>query len=136
MSIEKLVFLIFPGIGVLLMLIALLVWLRTKRFVAESLRAQGTVVGFEESHDEGSTTYAPVVNFTAQSGVAVQFTDKVYSRPRGYDVGQQVEVLYHYQNPRRARLASPFRLYFVPGLLGGMGFTFASIGAIVFWFMP
>jgi hypothetical protein len=133
---EKYLVLLFPGAGVLLLLVALLFWLRTRRFVAEALRAQGAVVGFEESHDEGSTTYAPVVSFTAQSGVAVQFTDNVYSRPRAYDVGQQVEVLYHYQNPRRARLASPFRLYFVPGLLGGIGFTFMTVGMIVFWFTP
>ena len=132
---ENYVFLIFPGIGVLLLLIALLVWLRTRRFVRESLRAQGTVVGFDESRDEGSTTYAPVVSFTAQSGVAVQFTDLIYSRPRGYDVGQQVEVLYHWQDHSRARLASPFRLYFVPGLLGFLGLVFSSAGVIIFWFI-
>ncbi|MCA1630678.1 MAG: DUF3592 domain-containing protein [Acidobacteria bacterium] len=126
--------LIFSGVGALLLLIAVFVLTRTRRFVAESLRAQGQVVGFEESAGDGGTTYAPVVTFTSQSGDDVQFTDSIYSRPRGYDVGQQVEVLYHYRDHSRARLASPFRLYFVPGLLGFIGLVFTSVGVIVFWF--
>jgi hypothetical protein len=128
--------LIFSGVGALLLLIAVFVLRRTRRFVAESLRAQGQVVGFETSSGDGGTTYAPVVTFTASSGEVIQFTDSIYSRPRGYDVGQQVEVLYHFQDHNRARLASPFRLYFVPGLLGFLGFVFTSVGLIVFWFMP
>ena len=127
--------LIFTGVGALLLLIASFVLGRTRRFVRESLRAQGQVVGFEESAGDGGTTYAPVVTFTSQSGVDVRFTDSIYSRPRGYNVGQQVEVLYHYQDHHRARLASPFRLYFVPGLLGFLGLVFASVGVIVFWFV-
>jgi hypothetical protein len=126
--------LIFSGVGALLLLVAVFAWRRTRRFVAESLRAQGRVVGFEESSGDGGPTYAPVVSFTATGGESVRFTDAIYSRLRGYDVGAQVEVLYHYQDHSRARLASPFRLYFVPGLLGFIGFVFTSVGAIIFWF--
>jgi hypothetical protein len=134
---EKYISLIFPGVGVLLLLIGLFVWRRTRRFVAESLRAQGTVVGFAESRgSKGGTSYAPVVNFTAGGGEVFRFTDPLYTRPRGYDVGQQVEVLYHWQDHSRARIASPFRLYFVPALLGFLGLVFTSVGVIVFWFMP
>ncbi len=136
MSSEKYLILILPGVGALLLLITLFVWRRVRRFVAESLRAQGKVIGFEESSGDSGTTYAPVVSFTARGGEVFQFTDPVYSRPRGYDVGQQVELLYHYQDHSRARLASPFRLYFVPGLLGFIGLIFTSAGVIIFWFMP
>jgi hypothetical protein len=134
---ERYLSLILPGVGVLLLLIGLFVWRRVRRFVAESLSAQGLVVGFDESRGgKGGVSYAPVVIFTARDGGVVRFTDPIYTRPRGYDVGQQVEVLYHWQDHSRARLASPFRLYFVPGLLGFLGLVFASAGAIIFWFMP
>jgi hypothetical protein len=137
MSEKYLLPLIFSGVGALLLLIGLFVWLRVRRFVAESLRARGQVVGFAESMgSKGGVTYAPVVSFTASGGEVFEFTDPLYSRPRGYDLGQQVEVLYHYQDHSRARLASPFRLYFVPGLLGFLGLVFTSVGATVFWFMP
>ncbi|HVG28471.1 MAG TPA: DUF3592 domain-containing protein [Pyrinomonadaceae bacterium] len=129
--------LIFSGVGALLLLIGMFILGRVRRFVAESLRAQGEVVGFAESSgSKGGVTYAPVVSFTARDGGVFQFTDPLYSRPRGYDVGQRVEVLYHWQDHGRARLASPFRLYFVPGLLGFLGLVFTSVGAAVFWFMP
>ena len=129
--------LIFGGVGAVLTLVAVFLLIRTRRFVAEALRAQGTVVGFVESRgSEGGTTYAPVVSFTARSGVVSQFTDPVSSRPAGYRVGQQVEVLYHWQDHTRARLASPFRLYFVPGLLGFLGLVFTSVGTILFFVLP
>src|SRR5687768_2606609 len=99
--------LIFGGVGAALTLAAVFVLIRTRRFVSESLRAQGTVVRLAESRDSDGTTYSPVVRFAARGGGGVEFTDPVSSRPAGYSVGQQVEVLYHWQDHTRARLASP-----------------------------
>ncbi|HEX8162639.1 MAG TPA: DUF3592 domain-containing protein [Pyrinomonadaceae bacterium] len=132
---ERYLILIMPGVGLLLLLIGAFVLYRVRRFVKESLRTTGTVVGFDERRGgKGGRTYAPVVTFEVRDRGAFRFTDPLHTSPKGYDVGQQVEVLYHWQDHSRARLASPFRLYFVPGLLGFLGLVFTSVGAIIFWF--
>lgn len=129
---EKLVFLIFPAVGLVLLLIGVVVWIRTRRFVAESFRVGGTVVGLAARRgSKGGTTYSPVVEFATREGVVRQFTDPVSSRPAGYSVGDRVEVLYHYRDHDRARLASTFRLYFVPALLGFMGLIFTGVGGVI-----
>jgi hypothetical protein len=133
---ERYLSLILPGVGLLLLLVGAFVLYRVRRFVKESLRATGTVVGFDESRGgRGGRTYAPVVTFEVRDRGVVRFTDPIYTSPKGYDVGQQVEVLYHWHDHSRARLASPFRLYFLPVLLGFLGFVFTSVGAIIFWVM-
>lgn len=129
---ERLVFLIFPAVGLVLLLIGVIVWVRTRRFVAESFRVSGTVVGLAARRGhKGGTTYSPVVEFATREGQLRQFTDPISSRPAGYSVGDRVEVLYHYREHGRARLASTFRLYFVPALLSFMGLLFAGIGLVV-----
>ena len=129
---ERLIFLIFPAVGLLLLVIGVVVWVRTRRFVAESFRVSGTVVGLEARRgSKGGTTYSPVVEFATREGAMRRFTDPVSSRPAGYSVGERVEVLYHYRDHDRARLASTFRLYFVPALLGFMGLIFAGVGVFV-----
>lgn len=128
---ENLVFLIFPAVGLLLLIIGVVAWFRTRRFVSESFRVSGTVVGLAARRGhKGGTTYSPVVEFATREGAVRQFTDPVSSRPAGYSVGQRVEVLYHWRDHDRARLASRFRLYFVPALLGFMGLIFAGVGLV------
>lgn len=130
---QNLVSLLFPLVGLLLLGIGAFVLYRVRRFVKESLRTRGTVVGFAERRSsKGGRTFAPVVTFEAQGGGTFRFTDPLYTSPRGYDVGQQVEVLYHWQDHSRARLASPFRLYFVPALLALLGTVFTFVGAVVY----
>lgn len=128
---ENLVFLIFPAVGLLLLIIGVVAWFRTRRFVSESFRVSGTVVALAARRGhKGGTTYSPVVEFATREGAVRQFTDPVSSRPAGYSVGQRVEVLYHWRDHDRARLASRFRLYFVPALLGFMGLIFAGVGLV------
>ena len=129
---ENLVFLIFPAVGLVLLVIGVVMWVRTRRFVSESFRVAGTVVGLAARRGhKGGTTYSPVVEYATREGALRQFTDPVSSRPAGYSVGDRVEVLYHYREHDRARLASTFRLYFVPALLSFMGLLFTGIGAII-----
>ncbi|HLL74927.1 MAG TPA: DUF3592 domain-containing protein [Pyrinomonadaceae bacterium] len=126
--------LVFSGIGIVMLLIAVVAWVRLRRFVAESLRAEGTVVRLEERKDaDGDMVYAPVVRFTPRGGREREFRDPIWSRPAGYSVGQRVDVFYHHREYKRARLASPFRLYYVPGLLGFGGMVFTLIGIAVFF---
>jgi hypothetical protein len=125
--------LLFPAIGVLLLIIAFVLLVMTQRFVRAALRTQGTVVALAERRGrKNGRTYSPVVSYATQTG-QFQFTDSMGRRPAGYSVGDRVEVLYHWQDHGRARLASPFRLYFVPGLVGLLGLLFTLIGMILFF---
>ncbi|MCA1615876.1 MAG: DUF3592 domain-containing protein [Acidobacteria bacterium] len=127
--------LIFGGVGGVLLLIAAFLWIRVRSFVAGAVRAKGTVVRLAKSRDsEGDTVYAPVVEFTARGGGVRRFTDPMSTSPAGYRVGQRVEVLYDRQDHDRARLASKFRLYFAPALLGFLGLVFTCVGVGIMLF--
>jgi hypothetical protein len=128
--------LIFVGVGATLLLVAAAVLFTVRRFVRNALRTQGTVVRFVErrGHKTGRT-YSPVVDFTTQAG-QFQFTETLSTNPPGYKVGDRVEVLYHWQDHNRARIASAFRLYFLPGLFGLLGIIFTSVGVILFFVLP
>src|SRR2546425_12122878 len=67
---------ILAALGLLLMVIALIRWLRTNQSVSQSLDATGTVIGQEESDDEG-IVYTAIVQFTANDGTVVEFTDSI-----------------------------------------------------------
>jgi len=116
-------------VAAILFLIALFLWVRTKSFVSEALKADGIVIGFDENNNEG-ISYAPVVRFTATGGRVIEFTDSVYSNPPGYKVGERIKIFYHRQDFKRARIAAPSRLYFAPGLLMFLAATFAGIGLV------
>jgi hypothetical protein len=123
--------LIFTAVGGFLLWLALYFCRRTKRFIGESLWTHGEVIGLHEVYDEGSITYAPIISFTTADGRGRKFTDTVSSRPASHGVGDRVEILYHLQNPRDARIATTFRLYFPSIVLGLIGGAFFSIGAAV-----
>lgn len=98
-------------------------WMRTRRFIEESVPAFGEVVELREHHDEG-VTYAPVVRFTGPGGRVVEFTESVSSNPPAHRVGERVKILYRPEDPTRARVASTLNLYL-------LAMIFAVIGGIV-----
>jgi hypothetical protein len=77
------------------------------------------------SHGRSS---APQVEFTTADGQHVQFQSNLSSSPPAYDVGEHVGVVYAPASPGDARIDTPFQLWFLPGLFGGLGGLFAAIG--------
>jgi hypothetical protein len=130
---EKYKLLILPAVGLVLLLVGVLLFVRIRRFVAGALRAQGTVTGLNQHMHGSRATYSPVVSFTARDGREIEFNDPVSSRPAGFKVGDRVGVLYDWRDHSRARLASPFRLYLAPAIVGFIGLVFTSIGIAVLW---
>lgn len=126
---EKLLLgLLFIALGAFAVFAASFSWRRNRRFVSESLPADGEVVALRE-HRGRRVMYAPVVRFTTQLGQAVEFTDEVSSNRPRYRVGQRVRVLYHRGDPSEARVASAYKLY-APGLVFAVaGAFFAAVGA-------
>ena len=87
---------VFLGIGVLLLLGAALLWNNTRSFLARARETSGEVIELREvrDNDGGSSTWKPVVRFTAGNGRNITFASLFSSNPAPYDVGERVSVLY------------------------------------------
>lgn len=105
-------------------------WMRTRRFVEESVPAVGEVIKLIERHDEG-VTYAPVIRFAAAGGRVVEFTESVSSNPPRHRVGEQVKILYRPEDPARARVASTLNLYLLAMIFALIGGSVSIIGLLL-----
>jgi len=121
------------GIGAVLLVVGLLVWNKTRVFVARAATTGGVVTELIEvrDNDGGSSTFKPVVKFSAPGGEEVTFTSSYSSRPPAYDVGEAVEVLYEPADLRGARIKGFGSLWLGPLILGGLGAVFSVIGASI-----
>jgi hypothetical protein len=106
-------------------------------FRATSLRAEGTVVDFNEEtkHENGKTTtmYTPVVEFTATSGKTIRFNSNTSSSSPSYNRGDKVPVLYSEKTPERARLDSFMSNWGAPLILGVLGSLSLLVGSGLFF---
>jgi type II secretory pathway pseudopilin PulG len=123
---------VFAIVGVVMLVIAVVVFSRTRRFLATALSAQGTVIEMIERtrrDREGrtSTVWAPRVQFSV-SGQTIEFESKVGSSPPRYKEGQAIEVKYDPQDPNNARVAAASSMWLVPALVGGIGVIFLIVG--------
>lgn len=100
----------------------------THEFIQKSETANGTVVDLERSRSRRSTTYHPVVRFTARDGKEYEVRSSAGSNPPGYRIGEGVRVFYDPDDPDHARIDSFFSLWGIPTMLGGMGLVFALAG--------
>lgn len=121
----------FLAIGALFLIIALLLWNKTRSFLAHAQQTTGTVVELLEvrDKDDGSSTWKPVVRFTSRDGSDITFAASFSSKPAPYDVGESVEVLYLPDDPNEARIKGFASLWLGTAILGGMGLVFAGICA-------
>jgi hypothetical protein len=122
----------FLGVGALSLVIGILLYLRTRRFLGSAVSVQGLVTGMVEAQgSEGGTTYKPVVEFTTVDGQAVTFTDLVGSSPPRYAAGTTVKVMYPPGDPQAARIPSWFRLWFLSSFSALFGVIFVGVGAVL-----
>lgn len=119
---------VFPVVGGLLLVVAMLMWNATRQFVASASTLQGTVVELIEQRDSDGVTYSPVVRFMAPDGNEVTYTESFSGNPAPYDVGEGVEVLYSREHPDKRRIKGFMSLWLGPVILGGIGSVFVLIG--------
>jgi hypothetical protein len=121
---------IASGLGVLLLFIALVLWNKTRLFVAGATAAQGVVTDLivVRDNDGGSDTYKPEVRFSTEDGQEIVFTSSFSSRPAAYDVGEAVPVLYLPRQPREASIEGFGSLWSGCLILAGLGAVFSLIG--------
>jgi len=78
------------------------------------------------------TTYAALVQFTAQNGKTYKFRTTSSSNPPSYRRLEQVSVLYEAANPEFAFIKD-WHFYSLPIFLGIFGLAFTGAGLIVMW---
>lgn len=122
--------LLFFVLGAAFCAAAVFSWMRTRRFIDESVSAFGEVIRLIEHHDEG-VTYAPVIRFTGPGGRAVEFTESVSSNPPAHRVGERVKILYRPEDPSRARVASTLSLYLLAIIFGVIGGIVSIVGLLL-----
>jgi hypothetical protein len=119
-------------LSLLLILVGVVNWVRTKRFVETAQRTTGTVISFAPRQGRRGPTYSPTVRFKAIDGSEVEFTESLSTRPSGYEINEQVTILYDPQNYQRAQVfKTTWRLYYYALLFGGLGVMFFVVYVIV-----
>lgn len=118
-------------LGAVLFAAGVLMALRSRRFMAGALRAEGTVVRHVMGGTE-NTVHFPVVRFQTHDGQAVESRSPVGTTPLLFPVGKRVLVSYDPQAPERIQVHSRVLRWAFPLILMGMGVATTLMGA-GFW---
>ncbi|MDP9838137.1 hypothetical protein J2T09_002904 [Neorhizobium huautlense] len=118
----------FTVVGAAALAVALWFYVSTSSFVASAARSEGVVIDLERSRSSDSTSYKPVVRFTAADGVERTFVTSWSSNPPAYSRGETVQVLYPADQPDAARIEGFFSLWGGVLIAGGLGSVFFLIG--------
>lgn len=124
------------ALGVMLLVIAAVVWQVRMRFEAQALRADGTVVArvhsaHTASDGTPSRTWCPDVRFTTRAGRSVVFTGSVCAKPASYRVGERVAVLYPREDPMRASVSGFGERWLAVLITGCVGLVFLLVGLLL-----
>ncbi len=125
LSIVKYIFTV-AGLGMLIG--AFYSFNNTREFLSDALTTQGKVVELVRSRSSDSITYRPVVEFTTQDGLTIEFASSSGSNPPSYTRGEAVDVVYQESSPERAEINSFFSLWGAATVLGLLGSVFFIIG--------
>lgn len=103
------------------------------KLTTQGTTVEGRVVNLLSSEeDDGSTTYAPVVEYEA-GGNTYSYESHNYSNPSTYQVGQEVNLIYDRDHPDKARISNFVELWLIPLLLIPFGL---GTGAVAIFLMP
>ncbi len=92
---------------IILFLLAAGFMYRNVRFIRSAIRVEGTIIGYETiSQIRGSSTSAPLVQFTDEKGTTRELLAKVRSNPPPGQVGDKVTLYYQPNDPSQARLGT------------------------------
>ena len=115
------IFLIFLGVGSIMLAGAALSFMHTRQFVHSSSVGDGVVienVWRESSGRRRSGSFYPRVRYRTMSGQDFVIISNTGSRPPSFRVGERVQILYSPDNPTRARIDSFGSLWALPLVLG------------------
>ena len=103
-------------------------------FLTTAKSARGEVIAMSRRSSDDGDTYAPVVRFTDDRGVAQEFVSRTSSNPPSYSRGEQIDILYAPDNPGDAIIDDFFSRWGLSSILGFMGLIFGGVGGgLLFW---
>lgn len=130
-NVMKLVPTIFVGVGVLMLIIAGLLGLRSMSW-SDATTTTGTVIAHHyepPDEDDSGASWSFTVEWTDGQGETHQ-THSGYSTNKPPEVGSQIEVQYYPDDPSRARVANWSGRWLATTVVGGMGAFFCLIAGI------
>lgn len=137
--------------GLALLAAGTLTAVRRKEQLRRAIRTQGTVVELLPLRQAGKYvivktetgreirpkyTYRAVIEFEPPQGRTVRFKASVSTQPPGFQVGDQVPVVYEPENPAGARIDQPLYLWFDVGMLVFFGLFCIGMGLLGRWLQP
>ena len=102
-------------VGILLAILAWYLWRRQWRFLRDSIKTTGQLIGYESREDRDSDSgytevYVPIIRYTALDGSTREFVDAMSSGKKRYAPGDPVRIRYLRQE-HQASVDSFFALY-------------------------
>jgi hypothetical protein len=102
-------------VGILLAILAWYVWRRQWRFIRDSIKTTGQLIGYESRVDRESDSgytqiYAPIIRYTALDGSIREFVDSMALSKKRYALGDPIRIRY-LQQADEASVDSFFALY-------------------------
>lgn len=117
-------------ISVTMLVIGIVSYIRTKKFLNSAIETKGIVIEdvYKGSEDGGGSMYSPKVKFTDRMGKEYIFTENWSSNRPDFKIGDEVIVLYNPAKPEKARRGGKkWKFFFIAWLLGGLGILFTSM---------
>jgi hypothetical protein len=121
---------LFLVLGVVFLVVAVVTFVLTLRFVAGAERVTGTVTDVSrETDSEGEVLFYPVVRFTTAEGRTLEFRSSTGSSSPPQP-GDRVEVLYDPDDPQDARLSGFFDVWLLPIVFGFIGVVASTVSLV------
>jgi len=120
---------IFGGIGIIMLVITVLLWVNEYNFKTHAEITAGTVVSltYSSGSDGKDGTYHPVVEYKYHDQT-VSFISSLGSSPPDYNEGDKVEVYFNPNKLHDAQIKSFASQWFGVTIIGSLGFVFTLIG--------
>jgi hypothetical protein len=128
---ERLPGMIFFGIGLALLAVALVLTGLAVSFRLNAERVTATVIENELRHYSDGNSYCPILSFTTRLGQTYTHRSDVCSWPPSFENGDKATIYYDPNNPNNSQLDSFLGVWFVPVLFTFMGLIFGGVGYFI-----
>ena len=117
----------FLFVGLVTEVVAGYAAIRTGSWLSTSVETTGKVTDHESRRSRKGRTIAERVTFADPEGVEHEFVSSI-SSSSPFPIGSSVPVRFDPSNPNVAAINTPFRNWFIPGLLATIGLVFTFLG--------
>ena len=113
-------------VGAVLILLAIVLFRQTRRFVQRCLLAEGTVIGHTEEEDDSGVYYFTVIGFVDSSGASHQLTGSASREPPAQ--GGIVPIMYDPTDPTNAWVRGKPAPWVLPWFVAILGVAAVVVG--------